>query len=101
MSPQHYSEPSELSPTVHFSIAAENSPGTLPRILELFALRGITPEQVKCHKYNQGNLSIDVFIKGLSHQEQAVILQKIAAQVLVFSVKQENLLSLSYGRLAS
>ena len=101
MSPQHYSEPSELSQTVHFSIAAENAPGTLPRILELFALRGLTPEQVKCSKYNQGNLSIDVFIKDLSEHEQAIILQKITAQVLVFSVKQENLLSLSCGRLAS
>lgn len=86
---------------VHFSITAESAPCTLPRIVELFALRGITPEKVSACKYNGGNLAIEVYVKGLSAHEQSVIAQKITTHISVLCVSQEVLLSFTPQRLAS
>lgn len=88
--------------SVHFSITADADPGALPRVLELFALRGLTPDLVKVSKFKQqnflkSNLAIDVHISGLSPAEQDIILQKLHTQVSVQNVREEVLL----GKLAS
>lgn len=87
---------------VHFSITTDADPGALPRVLELFALRGLTPDLVKVSKFKQQNslkcnLAIDVHISGLSPAEQDIILQKLHTQISVQNVREEVLL----GKLAS
>jgi hypothetical protein len=51
-------------PSVCFSIAALAEPGVMPRVLELFAKRGLVP-----HRWNstasEAGLSIDVQMTGL------------------------------------
>lgn len=55
-------EPAAL--TVCFSVHAAAEPGVMPRILELFAKRGLVPH--KWHSAASGNtLTIDVQLSGL------------------------------------
>jgi len=55
------------SPTVRFSLKARSEPGVLPRVLELFAKRGLVPR--KWHSVTVGPgggaLKIDLEIGGL------------------------------------
>ena len=82
--------------TVHYSVTANAHPGAFPRVLELFALRNITPDLVKDSKYKQANfhddiLDISIHVSGLSPAEQEIILHKLTSQVLVHSVREEFL----------
>ena len=97
---------SSLPTTVHYSITAEAHPGALPRVLELFALRGITPDRVKAHQYKQRgfiqeNLSIDIHVTGLGPHEQDIIFHKLAEQISVRTVRNEILFQKSQPKLAS
>ena len=88
--------------SVHFSITADADPGALPRVLELFALRGLTPDLVRVSKFKQqsflrSNIAIDIHISGLNTAEQDIILHKLHAQISVQNVREEVLL----GKLAS
>ena len=50
--------------TVSFTLQARAEPGVMPRVVELFAKRGLVPE--KCHSTAVGPvLTIDVQIAGL------------------------------------
>ncbi len=94
------------STTVHYAVTADAHPGALPRVLELFALRNITPDLVRVSKYRtaafrEGNLSIDVHVSGLSPDEQAIILQKLSAQVSVQNVREEVLFQKKRAKLVS
>lgn len=92
--------------TVHYSVTTDAHPGALPRVLELFALRNITPDLVKVSKFKsptfrEGNLSIDVHVSGLSSEEQAIVLHKLASQVSVQNVREEILFQKSRAKLVS
>lgn len=94
------------STTVHYAVTADAHPAALPRVLELFARRNITPDLVRVSKYRaaafrEGNLSIDVHVSGLSADEQKLILQKLAAQVSVQNVREEVLLQKGRAKLVS
>ncbi|MBL4800770.1 MAG: hypothetical protein JKY45_02680 [Emcibacter sp.] len=92
--------------TVHYAVTADAHPGALPRVLELFALRNITPDRIRVHKYQQNscmdtNLSIDIHVSDLCLAEQEIILHKLAAQISVQNVRQENLYQITRAQLAS
>ncbi|GEM_PF-3324399 len=82
--------------TVHYAIVTDAHPGALPCVLELFALRNITPDLVKVRKYSKscyhdGNMSIDIHVTGLSPEEQDIIRHKLDAQISVQNVREEIL----------
>ncbi len=58
-----------------FSIHAEAEPGVMPRVLELFAKRGLVPRRWISDVTGPGGgeLSIDVQVAGLSPETQAYI----------------------------
>ncbi|MBL4612986.1 MAG: hypothetical protein JKY91_04510 [Emcibacter sp.] len=99
--------PVKLSPaTVHYAITTEAHPGALPRVLELFAQRNITPDLLRVSKYKQSgfidaSLSIDIHVSGLSPAEQEVILHKLTVQISVQNVRQEVLYQKARVKLAS
>ncbi len=58
-----------------FSIHAEADPGVMPRVLELFAKRGLLPQRWVSDVTGPGGreLSIDVQVAGLAPETQAYI----------------------------
>lgn len=58
-----------------FAVTAERDPGTLPRILEPFAKRGLTPRQVHVSEdlSEGGHLMIDVQMAGMDLETAAKI----------------------------
>ncbi len=62
-----------------FSIQAEAEPGVMPRVLEIFAKRGLVPRRWVSDVTGQGTslgrreLSIDVQVAGLTPETQAYI----------------------------
>jgi acetolactate synthase small subunit len=58
-----------------FSIQAEAEPGVMPRVLELFAKRGLVPRRWVSDVAGPGGreLSIDVQVAGLTPETQAYI----------------------------
>ena len=92
--------------TAHYSITADAHPGALPRILELFALRNITPDLVKVSKYKQVDfhgdiLDISIHVLGLKPAEHEIILHKLASHISVYTVREELLFQKNRVRLAS
>lgn len=56
-----------LPRTACFSVHAHAEPGVMPRVLELFAKRGLVPQ--RCHSAAAGaTLTIDVQIGGLGQE---------------------------------
>lgn len=56
----------EQSVTTFFSVQARAEPGVMPRVLELFAKRGLVPELWHSAVVRPGNrLTIDVEVAGL------------------------------------
>ena len=97
----------QLSPSsVQYHITTDVHPGALSRVLQIFELRGITPDLLKVRQYQQsslirGNLSIDLYLSGLSETEEDVILQKLLSQVCVQSVRKENFFQRNQIKIAS
>lgn len=55
-------------PTACFSLYAAADPGLMPRIVEIFARRGLVPTRFHCTPGGpQGELAIDVEMAGLMH----------------------------------
>ena len=57
----------DLSVTACFSVHAHADPGVMPRVLELFAKRGLVPSawQSTVHGTEQAQLTIDIQMRGL------------------------------------
>jgi len=92
--------------TVHYALVTDDHPGALPRVLELFSLRNITPDLVKVQKYSQTvlperYLCIDIHVIGLSPAEQDIIRHKLAAQITVKNIREEILYIKPRVKLAS
>ncbi len=67
-----YREPSERAvaargkkPTACFSVVAEAEPGVMPRVLELFAKRGLVPSVWHSKTGPAGELTIDIQMAGM------------------------------------
>lgn len=56
---------SDTEHTTCFAITARLEPGILPRVLELFAKRGITPAYC-CSRVSGRELTIDLQVRGLA-----------------------------------
>lgn len=69
----------------HFRIHAIDDPQSLPRVLEFFAQRAITPTRVAMVREDRG-LMIDIEVEGLSPTVAAVIAAKLAAAWLVVGI---------------
>ena len=50
--------------TAHFSVTARAEPGVLPRVLEYFAKRGLTPDAFSANR-NDAVLTIDIQMIGM------------------------------------
>jgi hypothetical protein len=83
---------SETEPTACFSIHAEAEPGLMPRVLELFAKRGLVPT---CwHSRVTGrDLTIDLQMRGLAAETAAYIaacLRQIASVQVVLTAEKRG-----------
>lgn len=75
--------------TVHFCVHSAADAGALSRVIEYFALNNLLPDTVRSRRFVDGELVIDIKIKGLDDHRVAVITNKLRANVLVFSVAVE------------
>ena len=66
--------PDTTRPTACFSVTAEAEPGVMPRVLELFAKRGLVPSLWHSKVAPTGELTIDLQMDGMD----TPLAQKIA-----------------------
>ena len=80
MSHQRNTDP---TPTVCFAIQASAEPSVLPRLVELFAKRGLLPTALhsRCHETLDGPVNIDIEMTGLD-RSLANYLQRSMRQVI-------------------
>jgi len=69
--------------TYCYSVRADAEPSVLPRLLELFAKRGLIPAAFhsRCHDYAPGALQVDIEVTGLEW-DLADYLQRCMRQVI-------------------
>jgi len=82
------SRPSE--PTTCFSVTADLEPGVLPRVLELFAKRGLTPAYC-CARVAGGELTVDLQVRSLPPElaaHLAACFRQIPAVVTVLTCER-------------
>jgi len=73
--------------TARFRLRALSDPSALPRVLELFALRNLVPESVRCERHENGEeLRIDVEVGGLGEQEAAHLARRFRTFPVVTGV---------------
>jgi acetolactate synthase small subunit len=61
--------PQTRKPTACFSVVAEADPGVMPRVLELFAKRGLVPSLWHSKIAPTGELTIDLQMEGMGSQK--------------------------------
>ncbi|UCH74411.1 MAG: hypothetical protein JSU82_00670 [Rhodospirillales bacterium] len=67
--------PQHRNPTACFSVIADIDPGVMPRVLELFAKRGLVPSLWHSRIAPTGELTIDLQLEGM----EAPLARHIAA----------------------
>lgn len=81
---------SDALATACFSIQAEADPGVMPRILELFAKRGLIPSRWHSDLESEASpwagLTIDLQVIGLSHQQVNHVAASLRGMISVKSV---------------
>jgi acetolactate synthase regulatory subunit len=74
-----------MSTTFCFSVHADATPATLPRVLEVFALRGLVPE--RCHADRAvDELVVDLQLAELTATEAAHLAERLGRIVGVLGV---------------
>ena len=65
--------------TMCFSVQAQAGPGVLPRVLDLFAKKGLTPDRVAANRAGDfaDELHIDLQVAGLPDTEADVLAAKM------------------------
>jgi acetolactate synthase small subunit len=86
----------DLSVTACFSVHAHAEPGVMPRVLELFAKRGLVPSAWNSTTYgtDQAQLTIDIQMHGLGRDLMdylAACLRQIAYVEVVLTTEQHSL----------
>ena len=76
-STERASAPGPAKPTACFSVTAEAEPGVMPRVLELFAKRGLVPSLWHSKVVPTGELIIDLQMDGM----EAPLARQIAASL--------------------
>lgn len=75
-------------PAQCFSVQAMADPGTLPRVLEVFAKRGLVPDRVHASRAAsaKGDLVVDLQLANASAEEARLIAQELRRQFCVDAV---------------
>lgn len=74
------------SPVFCFSIRAAADPGAMPRVLALFAKRGMVPSRLHGVLLESGTLEIDVQVAGLEEESGRYIAECLRQQTCVDAV---------------
>ncbi|WP_434573683.1 hypothetical protein [Pseudomonas sp. Z3-6] len=74
---------------VHYQMLAEAEPDLLCRALNLFALQGLTPQQVRVERLDD-LLSLDILMDGLSWHRAQVIAEKLRNLIGMCSVDLQD-----------
>jgi len=71
-----------------FSVEGDADPGLLPRVLELFAKRGLVPERFFAQQGRHGprSLTIDLQVAGFSAHQRDLVAQSLRQIPLVTAV---------------
>lgn len=79
----HHAQDTSLQTTFCYSVRAEADPSVLPRLLALFAKRGLNPSALhaRCHGHGPGALQVDIEACGLS-RDLAEYLQRCMRQIV-------------------
>lgn len=77
--------------THHFVIQAQPEPSVLSRVLELFALRGLLPDEVSCKRVSDGedSLHLRIAVDGLPPQQAAHLAARMRNIITVTRVVLE------------
>jgi len=78
----------EPSATTFFSVQARAEPGLMPRVMELFAKRGLVPQLWHSAMARPDRLTIDIEVAGLGDTAEYVAncMRQIAGVELVLTV---------------
>jgi acetolactate synthase small subunit len=80
--------------TACFSVHAVASPGIMPRVLELFAKRGLLPSSWTSRVGQEQDLTIDIQMRGmegeLTDYVAACLRQIVGVEVVLVSQKQQR-----------
>ena len=82
------------SPAAHFSVRADAEPGVMPRVLELFAKRGLVPSLCLARLVGEGELMIEVEMPGLAQEAMdflAASMRQIASVAVVLAAQRSSL----------
>jgi hypothetical protein len=74
---------------VHYQMQAEAEPDVLCRALNLFALQGLTPQQVRVERHDD-LLALDIVLDGLSWHRAQVITEKLRNLISMCSVDLQD-----------
>jgi hypothetical protein len=58
--------------TACFSVSCESSPGLLPRVIELFAKRGLVPDEIHA-RVADGRMTVEIRASGMAPELAAYI----------------------------
>lgn len=75
-------------PTQCFSVQAMADPGTLPRVLEVFAKRGLVPDRFHASRAQPGRegLAVDIHLHDTDAEQARLIAQELRRQFCVEAV---------------
>jgi hypothetical protein len=74
---------------VHYQMLAEAEPDVLCRALNLFALQGLTPRQVRVERHDD-LLALNIVMDGLSWHRAQVIAEKLRNLISMCSVDLQD-----------
>jgi hypothetical protein len=77
-----------MSSVYCFSVHAEATPSTLPRVVEVFALHGHVPSRCHAHVGGRGSdeLVVDLQMPGITAGEAALLAKRLGRVVAVQNV---------------
>lgn len=85
--PPAEARPTDPNRTACFAVLAEPDPGSLPRVLEFFAKRGLVPASVQSRLFEADeSLHVDVQVRTLTRDESDYIARCLRAMPLVRQV---------------
>jgi acetolactate synthase small subunit len=82
------------SPAAHFLVRARAEPGVMPRVLELFAKRGLVPSLWLARTAAEDELTIEVEMPGLAREAMdylAASMRQIASVAVVLASERSSL----------
>ncbi|HTS92345.1 MAG TPA: hypothetical protein VMG55_10120 [Stellaceae bacterium] len=86
---------SETQPTACFSVSADADPGVMPRVLEVFAKRGLVPTFWTSRVGAERDLTIDIQMRGmesdLADYVAQTLRQIVGVEVVLTSEKRARL----------